>query len=92
MMFHNLRRQVVLLSLKYDWYHRTFSAEIVDDEMSVVCCIKTVQPRVSAPDIPTIKNVTVSTQTGSNKGTIDVVWKVSNMCLKNKAYVAKKIL
>ncbi|KAK2181763.1 hypothetical protein NP493_383g04047 [Ridgeia piscesae] len=27
-----------------------------------------------APDIPTIKNVVVSTQAGSNKGSIDVIW------------------
>ena len=49
--------------------------------------------RVSAPDIPIVKTVTVSTQAGSNKGTIDVIWKVSNMCLNlYKAHVAQKIL
>ena len=81
MTFYNLPRHVVLLSIKCDLYNRTFSAEIMDDV--IVCRIKTVQPRVSAPDIPTIKNVAVSTQAGSNKGTIDVVWEVSksNMCL-----------
>ena len=75
--------QVVLLSLKYDWYKGTLYAEIVDGVIVIVCRIKTLQPRVSAPDIPTIKNVAVSTQAGSNKGSIDVIWNVSNsnICL-----------
>ena len=79
MTFYNLPRHVVLLSLKYDLYNRTLSAEIMDGVIAIVCRIKTLQPRVSAPDIPTIKNVAVSTQAGSNKGTIDVFWEVSNM-------------
>ena len=77
-MFYNLRRQVVLLSLKY---------EIVDGVIVVVCRIKTLLPRVSAPDIPTVKNVTVSTEAGSNKGSIDVIWEVSNMCLNLRKHM-----
>ena len=67
--------------MKFDMYSRTFSGEILDVVIVIVCRIKTLQPRVSAPDIPSIKNVAVSTQADSNKGSIDMVWKVSNMCL-----------
>ena len=45
------------------------------------------------PDIPTIRNVVVSTKAGSNRGNIDVIWKVSNMklYLTNNTNVAKNI-
>ena len=36
---------------------------------------------ISAPDIPIIENVTVSTQNGSANGNINVTWKVSKVCL-----------
>jgi len=74
-------RHVGLLSLKCHLYNQTFPADIMDGVIAVECRIKRIQPRVSAPDIPTITTVTVSKKNGSNKGTIDVVWKVSNTCL-----------
>ena len=51
--FYNLPRQLVLLSLKYDGYNRTFSAEIVDGVIVVVCRTKTLQPRVSFHQLQT---------------------------------------
>ena len=77
----NIPRQVVLKSLKYDCCNRPFHAKTVDCVIAIVCRIRTVYNCVSAPDIPAVKDVTVSTQADSNKGTIDVVWEVSNMCL-----------
>ena len=51
------------------------------------CCIP------AAPDIPTIRNVMISTKAGSNRGNIDVIWKVSNMklYLTNNTNVVKNL-
>ena len=38
--------------------------------------------RVSAPEIPSVKTVTISIQAGSNKVTIDFIWEVSDMFLR----------